>query len=737
MPGVGVPRIERHATRIAFAILLVGAAFLLRQLLVKQFGFALPPFITFYPVVMIAALLAGLRAGLLATLLSALLADIWIFPPIGKLAIANASGAISLTVFIAMSVLTSAAAERFRRSESRLAALEKERELHGIQTQLRQISDYQRTLIAALDEGLAFCEMVYDKDGVACDFRFLEVNPAFEKQTGLKADDVQGRTTLEIFHDTESSWIEAFARITAAGSAERFENFSPRTGRHYEMFVCSLGDGKFILLGQDTTERKRAQKELAESEQRLRFFFEHAPVALAMFDDQMRYLYASRRWNDDFGHGNRDLRGLSHYDDVPEVPAEWREAHRRGLAGEVVRKDADPFPRADGAMHWIRWELRPWNDAEGKIGGIVIFSEEITERKNAEEALRASEAKLQGIVGSAMDAVISVNEQQRIVVFNRAAETIFACPASQAIGASLDRFIPAALREAHGEHIRRFGQNGTTARSMTSPAIVTAVRLNGEEFPIEATISHLRVGGENLFTVILRDITERKRAEDELRRSEEQLRAFAARLETASERERLMIARELHDELGSALTGLRFDLDWIVRKHETGESNCISLVQNSIAAVDSTVDLVRRLATELRPQMLDSVGLAAAIEWHVAEFQRRTEIPCTVEVQEDTFDFSSDQKIAIFRVCQEALTNVARHSQAKHVQVTLVREPAQAILTINDDGLGFNVDAVAHTPSLGIVGMRERAVLLGAQFQMESAPGNGSTITLRVPLGAA
>jgi len=597
MPGVGVPRIGSRALRIGNTIGLVAAAFLLRQILVHYFGIALPPFITFYPAIMIVALLSGFWPGLLATTLSALLADYWILAPIGKWTIAGTSDAVSLALFLGTGALLCGVADRFRRNHVRLAVFEQEQ-----------------------------------------------------------------------------------------GS--------------------------------------------------LRLFIEHAPVALAMFDGQMRYLYASRRWLVDYGLGDRDLRGLSHYDVFPEISAEWKDAHRRGLAGEVLRKEADPFERADGTLQWVRWELRPWNAAAGNIGGIVIFTEDITERKNAEEAVLESQAKLQGIVGSAMDAVISVNEQQRIVVFNRAAETIFACPASEAIGTTLDRFLPAAVRASHSEHIRRFGTEGETARSMTSPAILTAVRFGGEEFPIEATISHVQVGGENLFTVILRDVTERKRAEDKLRWSEDQLRALAARLHTASERERLRIARELHDELGSILTGMKMDLDWIVRKHEAGENNWISMVQDSIKAVDSTIVLVRRLATELRPQMLDSAGLAAAIEWHVAEFQRRTAILCAVQVPEDTFGLSSDQRIAIFRICQEALTNIARHSQAKHVLVTLAREPTEAILTINDDGVGFNVDEVVHTPALGIVGMRERAVLLGAQIHIESAPGDGSTISLRIPLGA-
>lgn len=146
--------------------------------------------------------------------------------------------------------------------------------------------------------------------------------------------------------------------------------------------------------------------------------------------------------------------------------------------------------------------------------------------QQADEAIHVRDVRLQGIIGSAMDAIISVDEQQRIVVFNHAAEMMFGCAASEALGSSLNRFLPSRYRENHHEHIQRFGAAGVTTRSMHSPGILNALRSDGEEFPIEATISQVQAGGEKLFTVILRDITERMRTEEALRQSEERLRAM-------------------------------------------------------------------------------------------------------------------------------------------------------------------------------------------------------------------
>jgi len=214
---------------------------------------------------------------------------------------------------------------------------------------------------------------------------------------------------------------------------------------------------------------------------------------------------------------------------VPEVWPEkprFEELCRRVLETGIPHFAIDePSPVSHSsadrpAAAYFSWSMHRV-DLPGEDGwGLLITEWETTERKQAEEALRSSQAKLQSIVGSAMDAVISIDRHQRIVLFNQAAEAVFQCPASEALGSTLDRFIPKLLREAHREHVRRFGVEGVSQRSMTSPAILAGVRTNGEEFPIEATISQVQADGERLYTVILRDITGRKQAEQALLRSE-------------------------------------------------------------------------------------------------------------------------------------------------------------------------------------------------------------------------
>jgi PAS domain S-box-containing protein len=257
---------------------------------------------------------------------------------------------------------------------------------------LQESEKRYRNLFNSMNEGFCVIEVLFDADGKPEDYRFIEVNDAFEKQTGLH--DAVGKRMRELAPDHEEHWFEIYGRIAMTGEAEHFINEAKALNRYYDVHAYRVGEPEMrrvAIVFTDFSNYKRAEEALRESEELLGLFAEHAPAALAMFDNKMRYLHASRRWRADYGLGDRDLNRVSHYDVFPEIPEEWREAHRRGLAGEVLRGDADRFERADGSEQWIRWEVRPWCRADGKVGGIVIFSEEITERKKAQEALLRSE----------------------------------------------------------------------------------------------------------------------------------------------------------------------------------------------------------------------------------------------------------------------------------------------------------------------------------------------------------
>ncbi len=229
---------------------------------------------------------------------------------------------------------------------------------------------------------------------------------------------------------------------------------------------------------------------------------------------------------------------------------------------------------------------------------------------------------------------------------------------------------------------------------------------------------------------------ERHRAEDELRKSLEQLRALSTYLQEVREEERTRISREVHDGLGQALTGLKLDLAWLSLKLVRAQVPVQEKVKAMVAHLDDTIQAVRRIATELRPGILDSFGLGAALEWQANDFASRSGLSCAVDISasDPSPDPEQEYSTVFFRIFQETLTNVIRHAQAKHVEVRLFEEHGHLVLTVRDDGRGIAPHQLAKPGSNGLVGMRERAKLIGGQLTLAGAPGAGTTVTLRAPL---
>ena len=604
---------------------------------------------------------------------------------------------------------------------------------------------------------------------------------------------------------------------------------------------------------EDITERKHVEMALQASEAMLRHYVENTPAAVAIVDTEMRYLLTSKRWLTDYRLGERDIIGISHYEVFPENPERWKEIHRRCLAGAVERCEEDSFPRQDGSLDWVRWELRPWRNASGAIGGIVMFTEVITERKRAEE----TQARLAAIVDSSNDGIVSRALDRSITSWNAAAERILGYTAAEVIGRDLTAIIPpeqqqdaverrnlaaagamlpyiettrikkdgrridvglsvspirdnsgkvigtanilrdiserkqaeATLRESedryrdlveHSQDLicthdlagrilsvtpwaaKNLGYEpremlGMNIRDVLAPRVrhefddyLATIRADGAANGL--MLMQTRTGEKRIWeyantlrtvgvpTPVVRgmahDITERKRAEEELRASHEQLRALAVRLDTVREQETAMLAREIHDELGQVLTGLNMDLFWLSQQLPKDLPLLAEKAASMSALVEATLQTVRNISGSLRPRLLDDFGLVPAIESQLQEFAKHSGIKCEFVSGADVSMLGSARSTVVFRIVQEALTNVARHAAATRVDIGLHKDSDCLMLEVRDNGKGIRAEEVASAQSLGLLGMHERALVFGGEVTVTGRPGRGTVVTLRIPFPA-
>ena len=234
---------------------------------------------------------------------------------------------------------------------------------------------------------------------------------------------------------------------------------------------------------------------------------------------------------------------------------------------------------------------------------------------------------------------------------------------------------------------------------------------------------------------LTREIAERRRAEEHLRNSEENLRALAGRLQSVREQESTRIAREIHDELGQALTGLKMDLTWVAKRLAPEQKALAAKTESMFDLIDRTIQSVRKIATRLRPEVLDELGLGPAIEWQAREFQKRSGIRCKLTLPPPGLQLDRERATAAFRIFQELLTNVARHANATRIDVAMRVDNGVLVLEVEDNGKGIDDSATFSSKSLGILGMRERALPFGGEVQIESAREGGAWVKVSIPLG--
>lgn len=365
-------------------------------------------------------------------------------------------------------------------------------------------------------------------------------------------------------------------------------------------------------------------------------------------------------------------------------------------------------------------------DDQGKPIRMMGNMMDITERKKAENALQQSEEKYRTLVEQANDGIFIADHTGKFIVVNTA-------------GAKLSQYSHEELEKmtiydlADQEDLKKNPFQFEAMKSEQGARIERKLRRkDGSLIDIEVNAKFLSDGR---FLAFIRDITDRKKAEEEINNSYKAIRKLTSHLQNAREEERIHIAREIHDELGQQLTVLKMDISWLSKKIKAlDQPALVDKTEEIVQMLNDTVNSVRRISSDLRPGLLDDLGLAAAIEWHLIEFGRRSGIKTDFITTETSVTIPPALGTGLFRIYQESVTNVARHAEATEVVVELFIEENVITMTISDNGKGFDVTSIGRKKTLGVLGMQERTVMMGGTFRIRRNPDGGMKVEVNVPL---
>jgi PAS domain S-box-containing protein len=636
----------------------IGLALAVRLVLERQ-SITLPTYVTFYPVVLLAAVLGGMWAGIIATALSALLVEYLVLPPIGHLWISETSDIVSQAIFCLSGVLISIVCELYRRSREKLAAYQMEA---AVENERRKVEEERQVAESTRLERQRFLDVLETLPTtislLSTDHQIVFANRSFREKFG----EPRGAHCFEacLGRTAPCDFCQSY-QVLETGQPSQWE-VTYRDGSVMDTYDVPFTDldGQSLILkmGVDITERRRAETQLKEHREHLE----------ALVAERTQQLQAAN-----------------------------------------ARLEAD-----------------------------------MRERERAEQGLRENRAKLAAALASMTDSVLITDTEGRFVDFNDAFarfyrfKSKFECARDfSEFSHMFDVFLANGEPAQEEMYAMRRALRGETA---TNAEYILRRKDTGETWMGSLSFSPIRDGDGTITGSVIsaRDVTETKQAEAALLRSEkealqrQQLQALAERLQQVREEERKKVARDIHDQIGQILTAIKLDVAWAVRHLPHASEAVHDRLKGSMEMINEGVRSVRNICSGLRPGVLDDLGLAAAIEWQAQEFGSRTGISCEVTVPSSDLHMDGDRATAIFRIFQECLTNVARHAEARTVRTCMCEIDENLQLEIKDDGKGFIESDAAG--SLGFLGMKERAQACGGNVEVSSIPGEGTTVTVRVPM---
>jgi PAS domain S-box-containing protein len=501
--------------------------------------------------------------------------------------------------------------------------------------------------------------------------------------------------------------------------------------RHLQVFRNEiLWDGvkQFQVLYKDISKRKQAEAALKESEARYRNLFENSQIGISTASQNGRLLQANPAYALMYGYESPE-KMLDEVDNVGKLYAnqEDRKEVLRILNkdGFMEAKELEVI-RRDGSILFVLVSAREIRDTEGMLLYYQATHIDLTERKKIEEKIRENSLYARNLIEASIDPLITISIDGKITDVNLATEQITGIKREKLIGSDFADYFTEPVKA-------RMGCEIVYSKGVVKDYPLTIVNTSGRTTNVlyNATLFKNEAGDIQGVFAAARDITDRKKIEEELRKSKKLLEELYHHLTDIRENERAIISREIHDELGQSMTALKLDLNQLL-KYIGHNTEAVKKLKSMIELVSNTIRNVQRISSDLRPGILDDLGLAAAIEWYSEEFEKRTGIRCRLSL-DDSILSDAQKDLVFFRVLQEALTNVIRHANASSISIRLYKSKLGIAMTIKDNGIGILQGKAESAKSLGLIGMRERVRQFGGKINISSKKGQGTTLTIYIP----
>ena len=564
---------------------------------------------------------------------------------------------------------------------------------------------------------------VFSKEG-----KMLRWNKNLEDLSATPSAEIENINPVDFFPESEREFVEGKIReVFVEGETTLEARLQPKGGDDLHFYFTGMlinyeGEPCVMGVGIDITEKVKGQEKLQESEEKFRSLIEQASDGIFISDSSGRFIMVNTSASLMSGYSREELLKMKVSDilfreDQSPIRIDEEELRTGNAIIETLMKHKEG--------HFVYVESSGKHLSGNRFQSII---RDITGRKKAEEEVRISEYKYRLLFEQNPMPMwmISLPEKNFLAV-NDAAIAFY--------GYSRDEFQRMNIRDIRPG----IGQNGNTVLStyksgISNSGIWEHRKKNGEVVKVNVMAHDIIYQGRHAKLELANDMTEKIIAEEKLKYSHAQLRQLATHLQSIRESERTHMAREIHDELGQQLTGLKMDISWINKKISDEEPVLKQKINETLELVDDTVKTVRRLATQLRPSILDDLGLGAAMEWQSEEFQKRSGIETHFTSNASGVVVPDEIATGIFRIFQESLTNVMRHSKATKVGANLSYNDGSLILQIVDNGVGYNENEISRKNTLGLLGMKERTLMMEGTFEISSRPGKGTSVIIVVPL---